>query len=257
MPKKGSIKIKFYGYLASSDFGIMPYTRFHIGFSILIVLFCLDAISQTPINLTSSDINNLLLKELENDALNNNKNELINVDGSIFLFDDFRKAEVITTTGTFNAIKVRYNIREDVFQFQMGEQILLLDPTAIVKRIIVDNHVFVVKVFTFQSREVKGFVEQLAAGKYSLYAKKNLTFRPAKPPRALESQPTPASYTRPSDTHYLELPNGKIEKVKNGKDIVFLAQQPKLENLVKSKKLSMKKVEDLVKIVDLLNHGNL
>lgn len=218
-----------------------------------LLMLSISSNAQTPINLTSSDLNNLFLKELESDALKNGKNELVEVNGSIFLYDDFRKAEVITSKGAFESIQVRYNIREDVFQFKMRTQILLLDPAPIVKRISIDKEVFVVKSFVFQGKEKTGFVKALVEGKYGLYAKKNLTFRPAKPPRALESEPTPAQYTQPDDTYYLEMLDGKMERIKNGKDVVFLAQNIAFEKQLKVAKISLKKASSLQEVVFVLN----
>jgi hypothetical protein len=137
----------------------------------------------------------------------------------------------------------------------MGSQLLLLDPIFSILLVSLNKEEYVVKTYTFQGKTVTGFLELLVKGKYGLYAKKNLTFRPAKPPKALESEPTLARYTRPSDTYYFELPDGKFEKIKNGKDIIYLSRNPKLEDLAKSKKLSLKKEQDLKSIVELLNEN--
>lgn len=221
--------------------------------SILILCIVDDLVAQTPANLTANTVNNLFLKKLEESALLDDANASVNVNGSIFLNDRFEKGILETTTEGVYEVEIKYNILADVFYFKSGIQTLILDPRDDIKQVRLSESTYVVRKYEFKSKTIKGFLDLIIDGKYKLLAKKNITLRPAKPPPALQSLGTPAEYVRPHDTFYLELPSGKLEKIKTGKDVIYLSKNGDLKAKAKERKISISKSKDLPAVVLLLN----
>ncbi len=210
--------------------------------------------SQTPVNLTTNNLHNLFLIELEKIVRTEPNQTKENVEGSPFLSEDFQNGEVKTTRGVYNPKRMRYNIFIDAIQFDLGNQLLYLDPQSIIEEVKLGESILKVKVYPYKSALNKGFLVELVSGKFSLYAKKNITYREAEAPKALESVGKPPKYVRLSDTYFLEMPDGKMLKVSNVKDIVELIDKSdQLLEYVKKQKIGGKKEEDLILVIRKAN----
>lgn len=214
-------------------------------------------VAQTPVNLTGTPVNNLILQKLDESVREDHKNELVPVEGSIFLNESFIEGEVKSSRGDYDRVSMNYNILSDVFHFKFGSQILVLEPREDVLRVNLGTKSFLIRNYEYKKKNTRGFLEVVVEGKYNLFAKKNITLRPAKPPKALESEGTLAAYSRPRDTYYLEMPNGTLEKVKTGKDVIYLIQEPQFKKEAKAKGISISKTKDLPLLIQLLNYLDL
>ncbi|WP_162628007.1 hypothetical protein [Arcticibacterium luteifluviistationis] len=216
--------------------------------------FSVSSFSQHLLNNGTSFTNNLILNELEKDA---KKIRPVNTEfeGTPYLNPEFQEGEVITLRGTFNPVNIRYNIYQDVMEFNLGGRNLYLDPSPLIKSIELDEQKFVVGDFPFKLSTVRGFLVELVAGEVSLYAKKNVSFREAQPPKALESAAHLPKLVKLSDTYYINRPNKDMVKVNSIKEIMLLLPyiSTDLKKFVKAEKLSNKKIEDMVKLVSYIN----
>lgn len=199
----------------------------------------------------------LLLRIIESKERNGKGTDHPGIEGTTFLHDEFKDGSVLSVDARYDNVKVRYNILEDVFHFRMGRQVMVLDPKSQIKMVIADKDIFVVKTYNYKMRTVIGFLQQHAEGNYSLFSKKNISLRPAKPPQALSTEGTPAQYIRKSDTYFLEMPDGSMEIVKSGKDIAALFENTKLKAEAKDQKISLKKKEHMPILVQLINEMKL
>src|SRR5688500_4536855 len=66
-------------------------------------------------------------------------------EGSPFLRDTFAVASVYSGSEKFNAVSMRYNIFEDVMEFENRGQIYLLDPDPRITRIEIGGEVFLAR----------------------------------------------------------------------------------------------------------------
>lgn len=210
--------------------------------------------SQQLLNSSTSFTGDLFLKEIEKDA-RNVRPVNTEIDGTPYLKPEFQEGVVITLRGAFNSVNMRYNIYQDVMEFNMGGKNLCLDPTPLIKSITLDGQKFVVGDFPFKTSIIRGFLVELVGGSVSLYAKKNISFREAEPPKALESMAHLPKLVKLSDTYYLNRPNEDMVKVKSINEIMFLLSNDTsdLKKYVKAEKLSNKKVGDMIKFVSYIN----
>lgn len=217
-------------------------------------LFYLNA--QVPIQM-GVEVDNMFLRAIEAKERNGESGDNPSIKGTSFLHSQFEDGEVLTDKAHYQNVKVRYNILNDEFHFRAGSQIMILEPKMDLKMVKVKNAIYAVKTFEFKSRRMMGFLEQHVDGKYSLFSKKNISIRPAKPPQALSTEPIPAKYIRQSDTFYLEMPDGKLTAIKNGKDLVAMFKNSSLQAEAKDQKISLKKDEHLPALVQLVNEMKL
>src|SRR5690606_8541540 len=90
-----------------------------------------------------------------------------------------------------------------------------------------------------------------------LMARPKVTFQEGKPPLAFQAQATPAKYTRWPDTYYYRSNGGPLTKVVGLKSLLadMPGDQQALAELAKLEKLSVRKREDLIRLVKYAN-GN-
>ena len=78
-----------------------------------------------------------------------------------------------------------------------------------------------------------------------------VTYKEQQAPKALESGPTPAKYTRLPDVYFYKIGNSDPVKVDNIKKMIagFPDKQTELTEFAKREKISGKKEDDLIKLV--------
>ncbi|MFT7421851.1 MAG: hypothetical protein ACI9QN_002782 [Arcticibacterium sp.] len=221
---------------------------------LFILIFLTGQARCQTMDLNSSSFVDLGLRLLAANAMEKaNTKELI--EGSVYLNDEFVEAKIITVRGEFNPQKMRYNIYEDAMEFEMGGKLLLMDASRLIKNITLDEQVFVAADFPYKSKTVRGFLEQVYFGKYALYAKKNISYRTAEPPKALEAEGRSARYIRSSDSYFLKTPGQELVKVASIKNIIGLlpVKNDVLKKYAKKEKLSNKNIEDMSRLLQFAN----
>jgi hypothetical protein len=163
-------------------------------------------------------------------------------EGSPYLNDEFKTGVVSAGTMQFNGVPMRYNIVDDVMEYQVVGQTFLLDPDPKITKIVIGDQTFVVV--------SNGFYELQVEGKLSLLSKKVINYRPNN-----DLTGVPAKYSRQEDIHYLILADLSQEKVTTMKNFLDFIPDKKEEMtaLAKTEKLSVKDWDDLVRLVKYYN----
>ncbi|MGR3811871.1 hypothetical protein [Jiulongibacter sp. NS-SX5] len=178
------------------------------------------------------------------------------IEGTPLVYDEYQMAEVYTKNGDVKNMPMNYNSHKDVFYFKLRDSNYELDPSEMIDLVKIKNHVYVVKNYEKDNQKTRGFLQLLVMGDYRLMAKKETKFRPEQAPRALETKPMPAKYITLKDKYFLETPEGEIIEVSNGKDVIKVTGVNKLAGEAKNRRISIKKSEHLVPLVQLLNDMN-
>ncbi len=218
-------------------------------------LFCQNIFAQVSSNLTQSPMNAIMLQNMQK-IVRDGKMIDNQIEGSPFLNDNFIEGKVITSNGTFEPVTLRYNIFQDVMEFEMERKIYYLEPGNQVKEVIMGEDTFVVKAYMRNNKPVFGYLKVLETGKLSLYQKKNRAFKEAQPPKALESEAHPARFIKESDEYFLEMNGDDLRLVKNAKEILAVNNKADLEARVKKAGISMKNENGMVKLVKMINEMN-
>ena len=166
-------------------------------------------------------------------------------EGSPYLIDAFEPAYVFASELKFTPVSMRYNIFEDVMEYQVGNMLFLLEPDPKITRINLGDRVFVVA-----STGKNQFYQLEEEGNLSLLSRKVVNYRPKN-----DITSVPAKYTRQADVFYLRRADGTMEKVSTQKALIgFLPEKhPEVAAYLKNENLSVKSGDDLKKLVKFYN----
>lgn len=219
---------------------------------IILIMFACQGYGQTQESLNNNNhLRNLLIQADMRNA--SNKSEVLrynNVEGNPYMHKDYQLGDIYTTQGAFKAVKMKYDIFEDSFQFNMDNRTLYLDPSDYVKKIVIGNDVFVVRSIP-NVKKKDNYLIELDSSKVSLYSKKNVIFKQEELAKALESRPTPATFLVRANKYYLRVGSSDLVQIEKIKDIyqLFPDEAEALKKYIKTEDLDFKKEADLIKIV--------
>jgi hypothetical protein len=222
-----------------------------IKFNFLIILVWLanESSAQTQ---ALNNINNLLLAKYERNNLADNASERI--EGTPYLTETFAMGEVCLDNGK-HTVPVRYNIYDDLIEYQQNDQTYVLNPNRHIERVRFDDHVLVAEKYEFKGKVKYGYFVLLDSGKVTLVSKKMVIYRGSQETKGLDPGPAPAKYTRISDRYYYKVGNGELKKVGSIKNMIanFPDKQEELSQFAKREKISAGKEDELIRLVKYYN----
>jgi len=157
----------------------------------LCLVTILPAMSQATTGQSIDD--HLLIKESDKGLGVNRSGE---VDGTPYLNDTFANGEVYFDKNKRTVVQARYNMYDDLVEYQQNNQTLVLDPDERIKKVKIDEHTFIVDKYLYKGKIKHGYFTLLDSGKVTLLSKKVCTFKEQQAAKALESRATPAKYVR-------------------------------------------------------------
>lgn len=218
----------------------------------ILIFFAWQSFGQTQESLNNNNhLRNLLVQADMRQA--SQKSETLrysNIEGSPFMHKEYQLGDIYTTQGVFRAVKMKYDIFEDSFQFNMDNRTLYLDPSDYVKKIVIGSDVFVVRSIP-NVKKKDNYLIELDSSKVSLYSKKNVIFKKEELAKALESRPTPATFLARANKYYLQIGSSNLVQIEKIKDVyeLFPDEAEALKKYIKAEDLDFKKEADLIKIV--------
>jgi len=183
------------------------------------------------------------------------------IQGSPFLYDSFFPSDVFDTQNRkVGRFMIRYNLATQELHFLNNDSIELVisDPISKIvmfsKNITVDSAEIFLKMgydFLSLSDQLKGLVQQMNNGKYSLYkfTKKSVIFVDS-PLEAAQR-----NYFRSASLYFLKTPTMLIHLKKLSSDQIMsnLDSSNLIEKWIKENNLKLNKEEDVVKCLDYYN----
>jgi hypothetical protein len=176
------------------------------------------------------------------------------IDGTPYLEDDFQEGRVVTTKGVFAAVPMRYNVEGDYVEFKQKDVTYILDPSPSIKKVSLHATNLVVDNYNVKGKSVSGFYVLLDSGKLTLLMKKKVILRPAKAPKAIETEGRPARYEELGDEFFYKLDGGPLSEVISVKKLleVLTDHSDEVKAFVSKERIS-KKEHELVKLVQYYN----
>ncbi len=191
---------------------------------------------------------------INNVEFHNSVNKLPpDLEGSPYLNDDFTHGSIyLEGKYKFTDVPLRYNIYNDLMEFEDKGHILDLDEKHKIDSVIINNKTFV---YTLdKGNREGGYYELLAQGKVSLLGKLKIEFRPREPAKPMRD-PVPPKFVRLPDEYFVQLPGGELEKVKNVKKLIQALpdHQKALNTFVENKKVKNHEAEGMAIVVNYFN----
>lgn len=176
------------------------------------------------------------------------------VKGSPYLNDTYVNGVIYYSNKTYKT-PIRYNAFQDLIEYQQGGRTMVLDPGPSVVKVELENSVFVPQKFEADGKSRFGYFEVLDSGNVTLFSKKRVTFLPEKKNGALDGRDQPAEYKRYADAFYYKIGDGPLQEVENLKTFIAALpdKQEELSKFAKKEKISHRKEEDMLRIVEYYN----
>ena len=175
------------------------------------------------------------------------KTDFDDIQGSMYATDSFSPGMVVTDKDTFYQLPMKYNVYEDVVEFQYRDQVYIIEPAAHIKKIQNDQMTLVVEPYEYNGKVKPGFFTELAGGKMKLLSKKVIEFEEMQLAKAMKYTNTPAKFVAGPDQYFSRVgnqPARQITKLKKTLEL-FPDHQKSVMSYASRRKLSVKK-QDLV-----------
>ena len=177
------------------------------------------------------------------------------IKGSPYLDSEYKAGTVMTFDDIlYKDIPLRYNCFDDIFEFKKDNVSYDLKPKEKIKRVAFGGKVFGYREFETNGGSDKSFCEILAEGKAVLCVRFSVKFYEPEPLQGF-ADPKPARFDDFSETYYISVNNSPAKKFSNSKKLLemFGDKQKDVDGYMSKQKLSVKKLEDLKKIVTYYN----
>lgn len=185
-------------------------------------------------------------------------NTYLSVDGSPYLFREFTVGEAVSNDNTrYVNANFRYNMHTDQIEYEKYGDIYILNNPGDFKYFIIGDNIFCYKLFsTSDGLLKKGYFQLLNNGEEAtLFKKKNVKFVPPKEAEAY-APASSAKFMSASDSYFISF-HGKPLVRLNLKRKEFISVFPEktneIEHYIANQKLSIRKEEDLLKLVEFYN----
>jgi hypothetical protein len=186
--------------------------------------------------------------------LNRNENSYANIQGSPFLFSNFKNGQIKLKDGKIYEGPLRYDIYADQIEFRTstGDIFAVKNPETIDKVTLGDLQL---KCFsTINGNSLDGIFELLAEGNYILFEKHVVILKDPVPPKPYV-EPKPATFVKKKSEYLVMNPKGEFIPIANKKDFaaIYPGKKALIEKFVKENKIKISNKEDVVELVNFLN----
>lgn len=179
-----------------------------------------------------------------------------NISGTPYSETEFFNAQ-IKISDTLITAPVRYNVVLDEMEFKRDDQVYAL----VVKDFVTVNMNLSKKTYhfveyTYNNVTKKGFlIKNTENKKVNLFTKEVIEYVPYKDAPNAYSQPTPPQYKRKNDVYLLENQKSIVAMPSKKKELLALFPDHvnQIEAFIKTNKIGLKEVDDLIMLVNFLN----
>lgn len=177
------------------------------------------------------------------------------IEGTPYLNEQFVEGEIVFGEANRTKVPVRYNIFQDLMEYQQNGKALALDPSNKIKKVKMGDEVFIVDKYRLEGKSKYGFLNLLDTGKMTLVSKKIVRYQEPLKERALDGGDLPAKFSRLSDAFFYRIGDGELKEVGNLKELIASLpdRQEEIRQFAKKEKISPKKQDELIKLVRYYN----
>lgn len=176
------------------------------------------------------------------------------IEGTPYLYGEFKPGEVTTKDSTSYHGLFRYDIYADKIEFKSLNFVFTLKDPWTIETLVIGSHTFVyVPPYDETSRRGE-YYELIVPGKCRLLQKRKTVLNKPQPPMAY-AKAKPASFSERKNTYYLQIGNQTPQKISRKKSLVeaLKDQDQKISVYMKQNKISPQKTADLVELINYYN----
>ena len=182
------------------------------------------------------------------------KNSYNGINGSPYLNDDFRKAEVRTKEDVSYIGELRYNIFKDEMEYKVNGIVYWISNPLIIDYIKIDNETFMYFCKEGMDSDKGCYFKALVTGNCKLLVKKGIILQDAVPPKPYQ-EAKPAEFVKHKDSYFLQKSNAYPQRIANKKSIIKILSDKSTEisKFIKTNKINSNKEDNLIDIINYYN----
>lgn len=175
------------------------------------------------------------------------------VAGSPYLEDAYTEGTVWQTDHNYKA-SLRYNIYLDQVEFKRNGHSESIPPGVSVLKVVMGTTTLVPALYMVKGKPSFGFFVPLDSGRIGIMKKMTTVVTPYAPATPLQD-PTPATFTRKSDTYFIRLGTEPMTEIRSIKKLIqsLPDHQKEMEVFSKQEKISSGDAKDLAKFSKYYN----
>lgn len=175
------------------------------------------------------------------------------IEGTPYLFPDFKDAQVLTFDSILYHGKLRYDMYADQMEYKVANNTYWLANPEVIKYIKMDGTKFIF--YPEKMGKNKGtYYQMLVDGTCKLLIRKSVLYKDPEPAKPYQDA-KPAKFVPRKDVYYLLKNGSQIQKAGNKKTtLTYLNDHTKeLASFIKQNRISFSKGSDLAKLVTFYN----
>jgi hypothetical protein len=181
------------------------------------------------------------------------------IDGDPFLYKDLTQGKLTLRTGEKIPLDLRYDIYKGEIQFRQKDGIYTLINGEGISEVLIDTLKFIYSANPKKSpdngpAETSWFIVKVD-GKGKLLIRKNIRLQAATTEKPYQ-EPQPPKFIHLKDTYYIKHESQGAVKINGKKDLLnaLSDKEDVVSNYIKTNKLDVKELDDLVKIITYYNN---
>ncbi len=182
------------------------------------------------------------------------KNNYADIEGSPFLFDDFKKGEALLKDGKLFKGEFRYDKYADQVEFKVKQGIYWIANPSQIEYIKVDTTQLIFIQKNAEQPDKGSFFIVLVSNKVQLLLKESVLLQNAEDPKPyVDAQP--AKFLDRKKLYYLLDERNTPIRISSKKVLIneLSVKSPEISKFIKSNKISYKKEEDLIHLINYYN----
>jgi hypothetical protein len=212
----------------------------------IIFFFLFSTLAKAQLSIDYSQLQNFL---------DRNHLRINEIKGTPYLNSEYETGTILSDAGIlYENVPLRYDCFNDILEFKRDSKTYYADPKESVKKAEFGGKVFVYKAFEKEGDTDKSYFEEVVTGKAALYTRYSVNFHEAVPTDGF-TDARPAQFGDLMETSYISIDTFPAKKILNNKKLVEILSDKKneVEAFISKQKLSVKKKDDLKKIVTYYN----
>jgi hypothetical protein len=206
--------------------------------------------AQTNIISSAADLYNFLNSDLDYIEARNDRYRTI--EGSPYLDSEFRPGSLSFNKTKYTGLPLRYNCYEGYFEFETEQGVKFFDPKVTrIDTIWLEGDTFLYVYFQSGRSRKQTFMKAVRTGPTNVYLHNEIILTQAEETTGYVAA-KPASFQQLAESVYIQEEGKPAMEFKGKKSLeeIFPEHHAELNSFVKSEKLKLKKIEDVVRLCE-------
>jgi hypothetical protein len=183
----------------------------------------------------------------------NSSSSIVGVEGSIYLFDEFKKGSItFTQNNNMNDVSLRLDLLNNAIEVRKSDEVFVVSNIDKVESVDIEGINYVIR----ETPEGKCFFTVEKFGEVELLTKENIIFKEGRKSTNSYSEDVPPSYEKEKYTEYIRFGDSELIKLNSNRKFKKGLKNSELEKLYKfykNENIKIGREDDLKQLIEYYN----